>query len=191
MDPDSPRRDAACAAKVFLDHKDFIRKVICFHIHDEDEVDDLFQDFFLSLISNPLPRDIRNIESYLYRVLTNHVIDAVHRKEAYRVCLREYAERAYRPASQKTPEEAVLEMEKLSALFELIEERLPRAEAQAVRLRYRDRLNAKEIAERMGVGVATARGYVFEGLSRIRRLLSEGLSHCSGLKRLYTSVKIG
>ena len=170
--PEKRRCDAAAAARVFLDHETFIRKVISFHVHDEDEADELFQDFFLSLVCHPLPGDIRNIESYLYRVLTNHVIDAVHRKEAYRGCLREYAERAYRPASQKTPEEAVMETEELSALFELIEERLPRAEAQAACLQYRDSLSAKEIAERMGVGIATARGYVSEGLSRIRRLLS-------------------
>jgi len=169
VDPDNPRCDAA-AAKVFLDHKDFITKAIRFHVHDQDEADDLFQDFFLAFVSHPLRRDIRDMQSYLYRVVSNHVIDAVHRKEKYRVCLRAYAERTYRPACQKTPEESVLEAEQLSMLFELIEKRLPRAEAQAVYLRYREGLNAKEIAEKLGVGIATARGYVCEGLSRIHSL---------------------
>ena len=171
MDADS----LACAAatEVFLDHKDFIRKVICLHVHNQDEADDLFQDFFVAFVSRPLRRDIRDIQSYLYRVVSSHVIDAVHRKEKYRVCLREYAERAYRPVGQKTPEESVLEAEQLSMLFELIEKRLPRAEAQAVRLRYRESLNAKEIAETMGMGIATVRGHVSEGLSRVHSLLRD------------------
>jgi len=170
---DTQRCNVATAAKVFLDHEDFIRKVISFHIHDEDQADDLFQDFFLFLIRNPLPRDIQDIESHLYRAITNDITDAVRRKEQYRDCLREYVERAYRPGSQKTPVEAVLEMDELSGVFELIEKNLPRTEAQAVSLKYRDGHDAKEIAKDMGVGIATARGYVSEGLSRIRRLLGD------------------
>jgi len=171
-DPDNHRCDVAAAAEVFLDHEDFIREVICFHVQDEDQAEDLCQDFFLSLISNPLPRDIQNIESYLYKAITNDIIDAAHRKEKYRNCIHDYAERSDRPRRQQTPPETILEKEEASRVFELIEKRLPRTEAQAVCLQYRDSHSAKEIAEQMGVGVATVRGYVSEGLSRIRRLLS-------------------
>ena len=175
MDPNNHRFDAAAAAKVFLDHKDFIREVICSHIQEQDQADDLFQEFFLSLVSNPLPRDIQNIESYLYKAIINDIIDAMHRKEKYRDCIREYAKRSNHPYSQKASEEAVLKMEETSRVLELIEKRLPRAEAQAVYLQYRDNHNAKEIAEKMGVGAATVRGYVSEGLRRIRRLSSGDL----------------
>jgi RNA polymerase sigma factor (sigma-70 family) len=166
------RCNVAAAAKVFLDHKDFIRKVICFHIQDEDQADDLFQDFFLSLISNPLPRDIQNIKSYLYKAITNDIIDAIHRREKYRNCIQEYAQHSSRPRRQTTPLEAVSEKEQASRVFELVKKRLPPTEAQAVYLQYRDSHNAREIAEKMGVGIATVRGYLSEGLSRIRRLLS-------------------
>jgi RNA polymerase sigma factor (sigma-70 family) len=170
MDANSQRRDVAAAAKVFLDHKDFIREVICFHVHDEAQADDLFQDFFLSLISNPLPGDIQNVESYLYKAINNDIIDAAHRKEKYRECIREYAERSNRRRSQQTPAQTVLEKEEASRVFDLIETRLPRTEAQALSLLYRDGDSAKGIAERMGVGLATVRGYLSDGLSRIRRL---------------------
>jgi len=171
-DPDKHRCDVAAAAKVFLDHKDFIREVICFHVQDEDQADDLFQDLFLSLISNPLPRDMQNIKSYLYKAITNDVIDAIHRREKYRNCIHEYAQRSSRPRSQTTPLEAVLEKEQASRVLELVKKQLPPTEAQAVYLQYRDSHNAREIAEKMGVGIATVRGYLSEGLSRIRRLLS-------------------
>ncbi len=168
------RRDvAADATGVFLDHKDFIREVIRFHIKEEDHADDFFQDFFLSLVCNSLHRDIRNIKSYLYRVITNDVMDAIHRKEKYQNYVREYTKCANCPRSPKTPVEAVVEMEEVSKVFELIEKRLPRAEAQAVRLHYRDNRDAEEIAEEMGVCVAAARGYLAKGIGRIRRLLSD------------------
>jgi len=171
-DPDNRRCDVAAAAKVFLDYKDFIREVICLHIQDEDQADDLFQDFFLSFVSNSLPGDIQDIESYLYKAVTHDIIDAAHRKEKYRNCIHEYAEGSDHPHSQQTPAEAILAKEEAGRVFELIDKRLPRTEAQAVYLLYRDGCSAKEIAERMGVGLATVRGYVSEGLSRIRRLLS-------------------
>ena len=171
MNPNNHRFDVATAAKIFLDHKDFIRKVIRFHIQDEHQADDLFQDFFLSLVSNPLPKDIENIESYLYKAITNDTIDAIHRKENYRNFIHQYHAYSNPPRSEKTPEEAVLEMEETNRVLDLIEKKLPRTEAQAVYLQYQDDHNAKEIAKKMGVGAATIRGYVSEGLSRIRRLL--------------------
>lgn len=170
--PNKHRFNVAAAAKAFLDHKDFIKKVICFHIHDEDQVDDLFQDFFLSFVSHPLPGDIRNIESFLYKAITNDIIDATHRKESYRNSIHEYGERSNDTCGLKTPEEAVMRMEETGKILDLIEKRLPRTEAQAVYMQYRDSYNAKEIAEKMGVGAKTARGYVSEGLGRIRRLLA-------------------
>jgi RNA polymerase sigma factor (sigma-70 family) len=171
-DPNKHRFNMAAAAKVFLDHKDFIRRVICFHIHDEDHADDLFQDFFLSFVSHPLPGGIRNIKSYLYKAIINDIIDSIHRKESYRNSIHEYFECSNRTLCQKMPEEAVMSMEEVSRILEVIEKRLPRTETQAVYLQYRDSHNAKEIAEKMGVGAATARGYVSEGLSRIRTLLT-------------------
>jgi len=171
MDPNSHRLDAV-AAKVFLDHKDYIREVIYFHIQDEDLADDLFQNFFLSFVSHPLPGDIQNIKSYLYRALANDIIDTIHRKENYQNFIHKYCEFSNHPQSQKTPAQALLEMEQTNIVFELIDKRLPPTEAQSVYLQYRDSHSAKEIAKKMGVGAATVRGYVSEGLSRIRRLLS-------------------
>jgi RNA polymerase sigma factor (sigma-70 family) len=172
MDSNDHRYNAAGAARVFLDHGDFIREVICSHIQDHDQADDLFQEFFLSLVSDPPPRDIQNIESYLYKAIMNDIIDAAHRKKKYGDLIHKYAERSNHPCSQTAPEEVILKMEETGKVLDLIEKRLPRAEAQAVCLQYRDNHNAEEIAEKMGVRAATVRGYVSEGLSRIRRLFS-------------------
>ncbi len=161
----------AAAAKIFGDYEDFIRKVICSQVQDNDQAEDVFQDFFLSLISNPLPRDVRNIEAYLYRAITNDIVDATRRTAKYRACVCKHAELRNRPVAQKTPEEIVLEIEEANKLFELIEKRLPRTEAEAVSLQYRDNYDVKEVAEIMGVANATARAYISDALDTLRRLL--------------------
>ena len=173
MERERHSRDVGSAAELFCAHEAFIRQAISFHVQNEEHADDLFQDFFLSLIQNPLPRDIQDIESYLYRAITRDIADAVRRTKQYRNHLREHAQCVDLRASQKTPVEAVVETEQLSRVFELIDKRLPRTHAQALAFHYRDGCDAKEIARVMGVHVATARGYVAKGLSRIRRLLRD------------------
>ena len=173
----NPGRDSficnEAAAKIIDDHGDFIKKVIRSQIQDKDKADDLFQDFFLSLISNPLPRDIQNIESYLYRAIIHDIVDTTRLTKKYQNCLYEYAKHYDHPRSQKTPEKVVMEVEETNRVFEIVEKRLPRTESRAVRFQYRDGLDAKETAEKMSVGNKTIRGYVSEGISRIRRLLKD------------------
>jgi RNA polymerase sigma factor (sigma-70 family) len=175
VDPDSYKPDVVGEAKVFLDHKEFISKVISFRVHDEDEADDLFQDFFLTFIRRPLRRDIRDIRSYLYRMVTNHVIEPIARKERYRDRLREYAERTRHPARVKTPEESMLLADEVIKMFELIAKRLSRAQARAVRLRYRDGCTIKEIAQKMNVRIPAARGYISEGIRQLDTVLALSL----------------
>lgn len=160
----------AAAAKIFDDHGGFIRIVIRSHVQDKDLAEDLFQDFFISLISKPLPRGLRNFKGYLYRAITNDIVDATRRMMKYRAYMREYAERSNRPDSQNTPRETLQATEEAEIALELIEKRLPCTEAEAVSLRYLDSHKVKEIAKTMGVANATARAYVNDAIDRIRRL---------------------
>ena len=160
----------AAAAKIFDDFGGFIRVVIRSHVQDKDLAEDLFQDFFISLISKPLPKGLRNIKGYLYRAITNDIVDATRRMMKYRAYMREYAERSSRPDSQKTPRETLQEAEETEIALELIEKRLPCTEAEAVSLRYLDGHEVKDIAKTMGVANATARAYVSDAINRIHRL---------------------
>ena len=160
----------AAAAKVFDDHGDFIRIVINSHVQDKDLADDLFQDFFMSLISKPLPGGLGNIRGYLYRAITNDIVDATRRMIKYRAYMRKYAECPNHPDRQKTPRETLQEAEQAQMVLELIKKRLPCTEAEAISLRYLKSHEVKEIAKTMGVANATARAYVNDAIDRIRRL---------------------
>ena len=173
MDPDYLRRNVASAAKIFNDYGDFIKKVIRSQIQDEDQVEDLFQDFFLTLISNPLPEDIQSIEAYLHKRINNYIVNTARLRGKYLSCMNEYAKCYNNPNNLKIPEKVVMETEEVKRIIELIEKKLPITEAQAVRFQYREGLNAKETAEKMCVKNKTIRGYVSDGLNRIRRLLKD------------------
>lgn len=172
-DPDRIVCNTATAAQILGEYGDFIKRVIYSQVQDEDLAGDMFQDFFLSLICNPLPGDIENIEASLQRAIANDVVDVIRKKKIYLNCLYEYAEFCNCLTSQKIPEKVAQETEEKNRVFELVEKQLPRTEAQALRLKYRDGLDTKEIAEKMKVKSKTNRGYVHDGLNRIRRLLKD------------------
>jgi len=159
------------AAKIFIEYGDFIRAVIRCQVKNETQVDDLFQDFFLSLIANPLPADVRNIRSLLYRAITNDIINAVQRAKNYQNKMLKYAKRSNYPIYKKTPVQVVIDTEETNRMFELIEKRLRRSEAQAITFRYRNNCNIKEVAMKMNVSSGSIRKYIYVGLSKIRQLL--------------------
>ena len=168
MDPKGHQIEVIAASKVFLDHIDFIRKVICFYIPDEQQADDMFQNCFVSFISHPLPGDIQNIKSYLYKAIVNDIKDNLRQKDHDKKSLYDYCRLTTRECNQETPDEVVIMMEEIGRIFHLIEILLPKIEAQAVYLQYQDNLNAIQIAEKMNVCPATVRGYVSKGIFKMR-----------------------
>jgi len=159
------------AAKVFSEYGDFIRAVIRCQVKNETKVDDLFQDFFLSLVANPLPVDVKNIRNLLYRAITNDIMNAVQRAENYQKNMLKYSKRFNYPTYKKTPEDVVIESEETNRMFNLIEKRLRRSEAQAITFRYISNYKTKEVAMKMNVSYKSVRKYIYVGISKIRQLM--------------------
>ena len=160
------------AAKIFDEHGDFIRAVIRYHVGNGVQADDLFQDFFLSLIYRPLPKGLQNIRSYLYRAITNDVIDFARKVERSQAIMHRYAKNFKYSINKSSPENALIEIEETKKMFELIEGRLPHSQAQAVTLRYRNDYNIKGVAKKMDVNSKTVSRYISVGLSKIRQFLT-------------------
>jgi RNA polymerase sigma factor (sigma-70 family) len=160
------------AAKLFTEHGSYIRTVIRYHVKNENQADDLFQDFFLFLVTNPLPADVRNIKGFLYRAITNRIIDAIRRIENYKKHKNNYIKCLNNPINKKTPEKAFIEAEETRKMFELIEAQLRPTYSRAITLRYRNNCNIKEIANKMNVGSESARKYITRGLAKMRCFLT-------------------
>lgn len=172
-DPSSSKCDVAAAAKIFDDYGDFIKKVICSQVQNEDQAEDLFQNFFLSLVSKPFPEEIQNVKGYLYKAIINEIADTNRLTKKYQNLISEYTERNNHPRSQEIPEKVVMKIDEADRIFKIIEKRLPRTEALASYLQYRDDLCTEKIAEIMNIRRVTVRGYIHEGLKRIRRILRD------------------
>ena len=158
------------ATKVFDEYGDFIRSIIGFNVNNEAETEDLFQDFFLFLISKPIPEEVQNLRGFLYRVVSDKVKDALRRRYRYQARIGRYAER-HRRIIENCPEDAVIDVEETEKMFELIRRRLPPNEARAVILRYRHNNGIGEVAEKMGVKPRSASRYFSSGLKKLRHFV--------------------
>jgi RNA polymerase sigma factor (sigma-70 family) len=167
-----PPSNVARAAETFSEYGDFIRAVIRYKVKNEARAGDLSQDFFLSLVSKPVPTGVQNVRSYLYRAIINDIVDATRRVEKYKTRMNKYAECLNYSINKNTPENALIEAEETDKMFKLIEGWLRRSEAQAISLRYRNSYNIKEVAKKMHVNNRTVSRYISAGLSKIRQFLT-------------------
>lgn len=160
------------AACIFTEHGDFIHAVIRSRVKDHAQADDLFQDFFLSLVCKPPPASVKKLKSYLFRAITNDMVDAVRRVEKYRARMHRYAEPLRYITGNGDPEKTLAGAEEMNRTFELIERRLQPSEARAITLRYRNDFSIQEIAETMRVDNRSVSKYLYKGLKKIRQLLT-------------------
>ena len=164
--------NVSCAAEIFSKYGDFIRAVIRYQVGNDAQADDLFQDFFLSLVSRPIPAGIQNIKSYLYRAITNDIVDAARRVQKYQTRIHKYAKCLDNSINKSSPENALIKKEEINKMFKLIEGRLPHSEAQAITSRFRNNFSIKEVAKKMHVNNRTVSRYISAGLSKVRQFFN-------------------
>jgi len=161
---------AASAAAIFDEYGNYIRAVIRFQTRNPFRAEDLFQDFFLVLVAKPIPADVVNVKSYLYRALTNTIIESVRQEAREKRCLEKHADQTRISINNRTPQSAMITKEERESVFGALAGHLRRREAEAVTLRYRDNCSISEIAEKMGVDRRTVSHYLSEGLKQLRRV---------------------
>ena len=165
------RHNVGHAAEVFAEYGDFIHMVIFSQVKNKARIDDIFQDFFLSLVRKPIPQDVKNIKGYLYRAITNDIIDATRRVNKYSYHMHKYHEYPNHFINRRTPENAFIDVEETNKMFGLIKGRLTNSQYQAMALRYGTDHSIKEVAEKMGVKSTSVSRYISIGLKKIRQSL--------------------
>lgn len=158
------------AEKIFEEHGDFIHSIIRFNVNNKVEAEDVFQDFFLSLISKPIPEEVQNLRGFLYRVVSDNVKDALRRTNRYQARIHRYAER-HGHIIENYPEDTVIDVEETEKMFELIQRSLPPNEARAITLRYGNNDDIVEVAEKMGIKPRSVSRYVSAGLKKLRQFV--------------------
>jgi len=133
-------------------------------------VDDIFQDFFLSLASTSLPDNIRNMKRYLYKAITNDVVSMArrvrYRRERMKVYALDYRTRIW----DDKPDGRMVSREEKEQVFDVLKKHLRPSEFQAVMWRYwRDRGN-DEAAQELGIKKRSFIRYLCSGMKKIRKL---------------------
>jgi len=171
-DIDRYRNSVDTVHGVFAEHSNFIRVVIGSRIKNQAQADDIFQNFFLSLVQKPIPQGVRDIKSYLYKAIINDIVDAARKMERYQALVHRYSEQLSFSINTIGPENAFNIKEENDKVFELIKGRLRRSEFRAVTLRYCNSMDTNEVAARMGVKNGTVRRYISVGLAKVRKFLT-------------------
>jgi RNA polymerase sigma factor (sigma-70 family) len=159
------------AAEVFAEHGAFIRAVIRFQVNNQFREDDLYQEFFLSLIYKPMPVDIRNVRSYLYQAIHNDIVDFARRQTVRKQYFDEYAEKIRISFNNRTSTDAIVSDGEHVSVFGYLTRQLRHREAEAITLRFRDDCSVADIAAQMGVNRQTVRRYLSAGMKRLRQCL--------------------
>jgi RNA polymerase sigma factor (sigma-70 family) len=157
------------ATEIVSEYSDFIYMVICSQVKNKSRVDDIFQDFFISLVYKPIPRNVKNIKSYLYRAITNDIVDTQRQMDRYREQMQKYRENCDFSINNGLPENALIKEEQMNKMFDLMRGRLTSSQSQAIALRYGTDRTVKEVANEMGVKTTSVSRYICTGLSKIRQ----------------------
>jgi len=161
------------AAEIFDRYGDEIRTIIHFNVKDKSKADDIFQDFFVSIVRKPIPLDIEDIKAYLYRAVTNDVIDVSRQKKCHQDHIKKYAECCKHFIITEDPQNIAIKMEDTKKMFQLIESRLPKREAEVVIQRYGQGFSTTDTAEKMNVNKRNISRYLSIALKKMREFVPE------------------
>jgi RNA polymerase sigma factor (sigma-70 family) len=159
------------AAEVFDEYGDAIRAIIKFNVKSETEIDDIFQEFFLSIVRRPIPQSVEDIRGYLYKAVTNDIIDISRRTKSDRNRINRYAECRKYSINEEEPENIVIKAEEIQKVFQTIENNLPKREAEVVVKRYSRNLNTTDTAQRMSVNKRTVSRYLSVAVKKARQII--------------------
>ena len=87
---DSCADSVSSASRIFAEYGGFINRIIRYKAKDRDRENDLYQGFFLFLVSKPILPDVQNMESYLYKMITNYLNDADRRMRSNEAAIKKY-----------------------------------------------------------------------------------------------------
>lgn len=167
------RRRVKRAEEVFDRYGDEIRAMIDFNVRDKSSTEDILHDFFVSIVKKPVPLGIENVRAYLYRAVSNDVVDRFRRARNHREGIQVYAEYRRDRAVQKEPQNAAIEAEETERMLQLIESHLPPRQANAFIQQCGVGRGASDAATELSVDKRSVSRYLTEAIKKIRGIVSK------------------
>ena len=158
------------AKTIFLKYGNFLKVLISWHIDNQEDADDFFQELFLFISLKPLPSDIKNIKGLLSKIVSDRAKDFHRKKANAKRRISKYSEIVQSKTHYIFPESEIVEKEEVNKFFDIVENSLPPQEARAVILKYKHDKNNQEIADKMKVDSRSVSRYVSVGLKKLKKL---------------------
>jgi RNA polymerase sigma-70 factor (ECF subfamily) len=136
-------------------------------LHEAEEVAQ--EVFFRAYMDRAPDRSVTHLSAYLYRIASNLCTDLLRRRKKPSVSL-EQAVAVKLPANQSEGLQTAVALEELRRVENLLR-RIPRRQAEVIRLRVFDELRLAEIAEVVHCPLATVKARLRYGLEKLRRLV--------------------
>ena len=159
------------AAEVFGQYGDEILAVIRFNVDDQSKANDIFQDFFISLVRRPIPPHVQDVRGYLYKAVTNDVIDFSRRTRNRQNNDQKYAYTRKHWISQEDPQDILIHEEETERMLRLIENHLPKRESTVFIKRYSNGLSTTDTAEKLSLTKRTVSRYLSIAIKKIRHIV--------------------
>jgi RNA polymerase sigma factor (sigma-70 family) len=159
------------AAEVFGKYGDDILAVIRFNVDDQSKANDIFQDFFVSLVRKPIPPHIKDVKGYLYKAVTNDVIDFSRRSQIRQNNAQKYAYIYKHRFTQQNPQDMMVHVEETEKMLRLIENHLPKHETRVFFKRRGDGLSTTDTAKSLRLSKKTVSHYLSVATKKIRQII--------------------
>ena len=167
------RKRVGLAEEIFDRYGDEIRAIIHFNVKDKSKAEDIFQEFFVSIVRKPIPTDIQDIRAYLYRAVTNDVIDVSRQIKNHQDRIQKYAECHKYFVISEDPQDTAIQVENTKKMLKLIENHLPKREAEVVFQRFGRGFSTTDTAEKMKVDKRIVSRYLSAALKKMRQYVPE------------------
>ena len=152
----------------------WLRRVVASRLGEPQAVDEVMQDVALAAVSQRSPlRDPARAAVWLYRLAVRHVLIYRRKSGRRRGLIDRYAARqaSTQPESSASPLAWLVRDERQKLVQDALG-RLPQRDAELLVLKYTEGFSAREVAERLGVSVATIEARLHRARGRLRTELA-------------------
>jgi RNA polymerase sigma factor (sigma-70 family) len=127
----------------------------------------------VSIVRKPIPPNIQDVKGYLYRAVTNDVIDVSRHKKCHKDHIEKYAQSRKHSIITEDPQNIAIKMEDTKRMFQLIESRLSKREAEVVLQRYGQGFSIKDTAKKLQVEKRNVSRYLSVALKKMREFIPQ------------------
>ncbi len=166
-------RNVDYATRLFDKYGTFIRAVIDYQVSDEEVQEDIYQEFFLLFVAKPVPDDVENVKSFLYKIINDYIKDRYRSRKRYQRRIKQYSVKVNNHDFRNEPSKKLENFEELKYFLGVLKRKLSTKEREAIEYKYRHGWDIHEISRKMDIDKRSVSRYVSVGLKKIKDYYEE------------------